>query len=455
MSVPHTSGLLAGVGRADITPPPDCTLAGFAARDHRAEGIHDDLTATALALRGGRNTVVIVALDLVSISDEHLEYIRSSLARSHGLAPRQILVNCSHSHSGPVTGISDFDLSFSGLCPYRGDPDYLDSMKKRVLKAITAALDSMAPAEAFWGLGETHIGISRRSPDTSIYKGPASGDFGIFSNYPNPGMEIDHACPVLLVKNAKGAPLALLFGAPCHPTTMSFDNYLVSAEYPGEARRALEKDLGGAPAMFVQGIGGDVKPRQVALETKFRSGSFDDVAAVGRELASDVTRIMGTGLEPLTILPRSSIARVPVPLASGWDEAAYRRLADGHEPEHRKYWARWWLGKIAKGEKLPTTVDITLALMEIAPGLRLAGVSGELLTGMGLKIKRRFRSGTTLPLGYTNGVVAYVPDSDVLDEGGYEAIESIFFDEVMAAPWRRDIDDTVLGVFDGLEKELA
>ncbi len=80
-------------------------------------------------------------------------------------------------------------------------------------------------------------------------------------------MEIDHACPVLLVKNAKGAPLALLFGAPCHPTTMSFDNYLISAEYPGEARRALEANLDGAPAMFVQGIGGDVKPRQVALET--------------------------------------------------------------------------------------------------------------------------------------------------------------------------------------------
>jgi hypothetical protein len=146
---------------------------------------------------------------------------------------------------------------------------------------------------------------------------------------------------------------------------------------------------------------------------------------------------------------------VPVPLASGWDEAAYRRLLEGEEPEHRKYWARWWLDRIAKGEKLPETVGITLALMEIAPGLRFAGVSGELLTGMGLKIKRRFRSGTILPLGYTNGVVAYVPDSDVLDEGGYEAIESIFFDEVMAAPWRRDIDDTILGAFDGLEKQLA
>ncbi len=153
MTASHTSDLLAGVGRADITPPPDCTLAGFAARDHRAEGIHDDLTATALALRAGGNTAVIVALDLVSISGSHLAFLRSSLERSHSLAPHQILFNCSHSHSGPVTDISDFDLSFSGRCPYKGDPEYLDSLKLRILRAITAALDSMAPAEALWGLG--------------------------------------------------------------------------------------------------------------------------------------------------------------------------------------------------------------------------------------------------------------------------------------------------------------
>ncbi len=131
-----------------------------------------------------------------------------------------------------------------------------------------------------------------------------------------------------------------------------------------------------------------------------------------------MTRIIGGGLSPLDILPKSSLERVPVPLAAGWGEDAYRRLIEGEEPEHRKYWARWWLGKIAKGEAQPSAVDITLALMEIAPGLRFAGVSGELLTGMGLKIKRRFRSGTTLPLGYTNGVAAYVPDTDVLAEGG-------------------------------------
>ncbi|MCE5250464.1 neutral/alkaline non-lysosomal ceramidase N-terminal domain-containing protein [bacterium] len=454
MNVCKTGKLLAGTGLSDITPPPDCTLAGFAARDHRAEGIHDRLTATALALQKDEETAVIVALDLVSLSRNHIDYLLKRLEASYGLKPRQILINCSHTHAGPVTDISEFDLSMNELCPYRGDPDYLDSLGENILKAVAAALDSIEPAVAYWGLGETHIGISRRASNTSLYKGPASGDFGIYANYPNPRMEIDRTCPVMLIRNADGAPRALVFGAPCHPTTMSYDNYLVSAEYPGEARRALKEYYGGIPALFLQGIGGDIKPRQVAGETKFRSGTYDDVALVGKELASDIIRIIDRGLVPLDIRLKSSLKHVPVPLAKGWDERTYRRFNGRKEPEHRRYWANWWLGKIVRGEEIPETVDVTLALMELAPDLRFAGVSGELLTGMGLKIKRHFTTGITLPLGYTNGVVAYIPDSDVLEEGGYEAVESIFFSESMPAPWRKDIDSTILGAFDTLADEL-
>ncbi|MHB9028518.1 MAG: neutral/alkaline non-lysosomal ceramidase N-terminal domain-containing protein [Candidatus Latescibacterota bacterium] len=452
---PHnTDRLHAGVCRVDITPPADCTLAGFPARDHRAEGIHDPLYATALAMTRQGKTAVIVALDLIALSQKHIDYLWGTLAKTRGLQPAQILLNCSHTHAGPVTGISEFDMSMNDHCPYQGDPEYLGTLRENILRAITGALDSMEPAEAYCGLGETHIGISRRASNKDVYRGAASGDFGIYANYPNPGREIDRTCPVLLLKNGKGAPLALVFGAPCHPTTMSFDNYLVSAEYPGVTRQELEKHLDGAPALFLQGIGGDVKPRRIALETKFRSGSYEDVTAVGKELAADVLRIMENGLEPLETALRYSLRRIPVPLETGWDEQTYRRLTGDGEPGYRRNWARWWLGKIARGETIPSSVDLTLSLLELSPSLRFAGISGELLTEMGLRIKRHFAAGTTLPLGYTNGVVAYIPDSGVLEEGGYEAVESIYFDEFMPAPWRKDIDRTILGAFDMLEKEL-
>ena len=84
--------MLAGAGRTDITPPPDCILAGFAVREHEAAGIHDNLTATALALSSNGETAVIVGLDLISISQEHLDSIRKTLGAAYGLKPDRLLV---------------------------------------------------------------------------------------------------------------------------------------------------------------------------------------------------------------------------------------------------------------------------------------------------------------------------------------------------------------------------
>ena len=39
MAADTASPLLAGAASVDITPPPDCLLDGFAARDHGCEGV--------------------------------------------------------------------------------------------------------------------------------------------------------------------------------------------------------------------------------------------------------------------------------------------------------------------------------------------------------------------------------------------------------------------------------
>ena len=446
--------ILAGAGRTDITPSPDCILAGFAAREHEATGIHDNLTATALALSRHGETAVIVGLDLISISQEHLDSIRETLGAAYGLKPGRLLINCSHTHAGPVTEMYKYTFRMPDGKAYQGEPGYLATLEQSILKAITTALDTMEPVQAFSGIGETHIGISRRSPDAAVYRGPASGDFGFYANYPNPRRKIDRTCPVIMFKNMSGDPFALIFGAPCHPTTMSYDNYLVSAEYPGVARRIIEKRLKGATSLFLQGIGGDVKPGRVALETRFRSGSFEDVAAVGSELADDVIRTIERGLSPMDCTLRSSLKRVPFPLDEGWNEAVYRDLVSDRQPEHRRRWAQMWLDTFERGKSIPRAVNLTLALMELSHDIRFASVSGELLTDMGLKIKRHLNDGMTLPLGYTNGVTAYIPDSGVLEEGGYEAVESMFFCSTMPAPWRKDIDTTMLRSFDELSDTL-
>ena len=453
MEKPSTAPLRAGVGRTDITPPPDCFLEGFAGRDHEAEGIHDRLKATALALSAHNRPTVIVSLDILDLPDNLVDVIWKKVKTHYHLEPRKILLNCSHTHAGPMTWLRIHTEEASDRKKVYPDEKYIQHLVENIVTAIGKAIGDLRPARAFWGIGETHIGICRRSPDASVYRGAPSGYLGIFANYPNPGKEIDRTCPVISLTDERERPIALVFGASCHPTTMSHDNYLVSAEYPGVARRIIEETY-QTPALFLQGIAGDVKPRRVAEETSFRSGTYEDVEAVGAELAGDVKNAIEKGLAPLDIRIRGALKRVPVPLAPDWDETVWRSYTDACHPAHRRMWGEWWLRKKLAGEPIPSSLNMTLSLLELSGELRIAALAGEVLTDMGLTMKRSFLRGTTLVLGYSNGRSAYIPDSAILREGGYEAIESVFFTPTMPAPWREDIDDTILAAFRELEKEL-
>jgi neutral ceramidase len=445
--------LLAGVGRMDITPPGNCFLEGFAGRDHYAEGVHDPLETTALALSTPDGDAVIVSIDILDIPDSIIDTLWEKIHSRFNLEPRQILFNSSHTHAGPMTWprMNVKQCTKQKMC--FPDPEYILKLVDSILKAMEIALGNLKPAQASWGIGETCIGICRRAKDISTYHGPASGYLGIYANYPNPSQEVDRTCPVIRFTDERDGLLALVFGASCHPTTMSHDNYLVSAEYPGAARRILEKHF-GCPSLFLQGIAGDVKPRQVAMDKSFRSGTYEDVEAVGKELADDVLRTIDRGLRPLDIRLRSALKRFPIPLASGWDEMVYRDYLAVDQPQHRRTWAEWWLNKINRDEEIPHEISMTLSILELSEDLRFACLAGEVLTGIGFKVKNHFGRGHTLPLGYSNGRTGYIPDSKVLREGGYEAVESIFFTPLMPAPWREDIDDSISKGFDSLEQSL-
>ena len=452
----HSYDLLAGTGRTDITPPPDCLIDGFAARDHYADGIHDNLMATAIALSHNGKLVVIAGLDLLELTDSQVDRIRKKLKSRYNLEPCQLLLNCSHTHAGPMVQ-TRFNRNF---CEEGRDaiPDesYIVRMIDTIVEAAGNAIDTLKPANIYWGIGETSIGVNRRAPDVSLYKKAVSGYQGFYANYPNPSKTIDTSCPVFLVHESSGKPMGIVYGASCHPTTMSHDNYLVSAEYPGVASRTIEDAFDGAPALFLQGIGGDVKPRQVALDTKFRSGTYEDVEAVGKELASDVLRTIEAGLQPLEHIHfRTSAKRIPLPFAPGADKNTFLRYDRDNESKHHRVWAKRWLERLGRGEQIPESRPLAISLMELSGDIRFAGIAGELLTDIGFLIKGNFTEGTTFPLGYTNGRIGYIPDSKVLREGGYEGTETVFFTEGMPSPWRDDIDETLLGAFDELANELV
>ena len=59
------SELLVGAVRRNITPPVGATMAGYAGRDHGAEGVHDELWLRALFLCDGTNCAALLCRDLL------------------------------------------------------------------------------------------------------------------------------------------------------------------------------------------------------------------------------------------------------------------------------------------------------------------------------------------------------------------------------------------------------
>src|SRR5262249_31042710 len=102
--------LRAGVARATITPPIGIPMVGFAGRGP-AEGIHDDLYASALALEADGDWAVVFALDLLGIDERFTAEVRAEVGRRSQIPPSNVLLCASHTHYGPSTGAhGDADL---------------------------------------------------------------------------------------------------------------------------------------------------------------------------------------------------------------------------------------------------------------------------------------------------------------------------------------------------------
>ena len=94
----------AGTAKVKITPEESMWMAGYAFRDHPSEGKLTDLWAKALVLEDAQGKrAVMISTDLVAIRQVISEPVRNRIEKQFGLNRSQILINASHTHSGPET----------------------------------------------------------------------------------------------------------------------------------------------------------------------------------------------------------------------------------------------------------------------------------------------------------------------------------------------------------------
>ena len=92
----------AGVERVNINPPIGIKRPGIRLFSEPIQSIESDLTATALVLHYNDTKIAILACDLAFIPIQVDKILRENIGKEIGTTRSHIMINCSHTHSGPA-----------------------------------------------------------------------------------------------------------------------------------------------------------------------------------------------------------------------------------------------------------------------------------------------------------------------------------------------------------------
>lgn len=247
-----TSRCRCGISTTDITPPVGIYHRFWGAAKHdRATGVHRPLRATVLILEPWEPTEanpgkIIIALDHCILRPPEMEQLTRGICESIREAEHRITITFSHTHSG------------GNLCRDRAElpggeliAPYLDSLPAKIAAAYQAASQSLQPATVTYGKATSEMGRQRDYWDSASDR--------YVCGY-NPDGICDQTVVVARATDVAGETIATVVNYGCHPTTLAWDNTLISPDYVGTMRETVEERTGG-PCLFLLSPCGDVGPR--------------------------------------------------------------------------------------------------------------------------------------------------------------------------------------------------
>jgi len=350
-----------GYSQTAITPSLDkpVYLAGFG-NDRRAETIHDDLYARALAIQTEQTTLVLVALDLIGFfRPDVLQVIETlKVSETFRVLDPQIIIASTHTHHGPDTmGLWGPDQKTRGV----GEV-WMSATKQKIVDVIHASLSDLKPASVKWA--SVHVP-------------------GLVKNARNPEI-LDNELTLLQFTGADGRPLTTLFNFPCHPEVLWDMNPNITSDYVHTLREETEKQT-GAPCIFFSGaLGGMMTP-------DVKDHSFEEAESMGRKLAEE-------GIASLSkVESQKALVSIEKRIVKAKLTNILYKLAFGRKllPDVRD-----------KSGHITTEVN----LIKIG-GLWLATVPGELLPKLGLQLKAWMKEAgaqVTGVIGLANDEVGYI-----------------------------------------------
>lgn len=410
-----------GVSRVVITPKQSMPMAGFASRTHSSEGTLHDLWAKALVFEDTKGKrAVMVSSDLLGFPKNVSDNIRNKLKSKFGLTRDQILLNSSHTHSGPVLGEALSDIYVLDRKQIEDIKKYSASLEDMIVSMVGEAIRDLEPAEVYAQNGVTRFQVNRRNNNAALLTQ--------LSELQGPN---DYAVPVIKVINSKGDLKAVAFGYSCHPTVLN--GYQWSGDYPGFTQLEIERSHPGTTALFFQSAGADQNPlprNTVPLARQY-----------GRELAAAVERVLEEDMKKIGPGLTTTYSELQLPLQDPPGEAELLNISAKTANTYEKRWAERMLIETKAGKKMITSYPYPIQVWMIGE-LPLVSLGGELVVEYAIKVKQMLGT-ESFVFGYSNDVMNYIPSSTILKEGGYEGdIAHVVYG--LPSKWQTGIEASIL-----------
>ena len=428
-------------------------MAGYAARKGPSEGVRQDLYAKTLVIEDAEGErLVIVTLDLIGVPRPMRNTIEKYTTQKHKLPPGSLLINASHTHSGPMIrtykprGKNRPERVISSKIPAEDEQQrlaethaYNKMLVDKICTNIDKAIASLAPAQLKYSFARCGFSMNRRTrkPD------------GTFKNFPNPDGPVDQEVPTLQVYDANGEKLkSVLFGYACHATTLG--DMLIHGDWPGYAQQYFETDHPGTVAMFLNGCSGDQNPYPRRKE--------DFVERHGRAMSTAIDAAIFANPVPVNGPVRALLEWTPVAYDTlpTREELIERQKSKDH---YEKRYASFLLDDLKHNGSLAKSYPVPVQVIRFGDSLTMATLGGEVVIDYSIRLKKELGDKNNNPVwiaGYSNDLMCYIASKRIVEEGGYEGKTSMRYVRTNIHPtnWSLEIEETLVNKVHELNDRL-
>ncbi len=401
--------IIFGSAKDIITPSIEMSPIGFGVTYGKPfKNYHDDLYVRTLMLKDSEGeTVILMAFDLLFHDDTLVEALRNYAYEKFGVPKDNLHIAFTHTHFGPAVKGYNFK-------------HYKDEYEKFIFERACCTID-----RAFLSTFTGTLKFATVNGDWNISRRLMQD--GVMRFRPNPLGEYDGNLYLFKLEDENGKMRALAVNFACHPSNLDSTDYhySMSSEYPGRLCQKIEGEYYGCNAIFFQGFGADTKLRRAGNSATFHGITPEDCDEVASAMAHRIkAKLLTNDWQTLPVSLGAKAFQVELPL-DVYPKEKYEEFFNFYSTNRRVELMFDNCKKVLETyDDMPDTLTLSCGAIQINPDFYIFSMGGEPGINIATVLRESFPDKTLVCFGYNNAI-AYVPSDKMIEEGGYEAEESV------------------------------